>query len=212
MANMDFSKLQCQDPAVLRKVKELPGAGVLYEEPGILEIETANGVPHEQIRAISGEFPQSSITCEYSYEAEWYSQIDVVEYLAGESRFIDVKRHYMYIGDLPPELADIKDSTLRQIEDFFAKVDVVAEEGARKTIVWEPNEIAYTLRLDHNGTKYKIVANKWGFEIVLNAIPFTDDEHEGQGPSDARERMINSTRPNVNRHITGQISTEVEDG
>ena len=180
MANMDFSKLQCQDSAVLRKVKELPGAGVLYEEPGILEIETANGVPHEQIRAISGEFPQSSITCEYSYEAEWYSQIDVVEYLAGESRFVDVKRHYMYIGDLPPELTDIKDSILRQIEDFFAKVDVVAEEGARKTITWEPNEVAYTLRLDHNGTKYKIVANKWGFEIILNAIPFTEAR---QGPS-----------------------------
>jgi hypothetical protein len=31
-----------------------------------------------------------------------------------------------------------------------------------------------------------------------------------QGPSDVSERVMVTARPNVNRHITGQISTEVK--
>lgn len=170
MANYDFMQVKCDNEQVIDYIKSPDVAWGEINEQSKNEItfRWKSGKGHEAIIAASLKYPDSIITVETSFEAEWDTRRYFMTFKNGEYTLNDVKIQYMWqCNNLSNNEND--EAITTALESFFKKIDTVTMGPDSKYCIDEneDKEITVVMQIDE---KYKVKAMKKGFEIELQNI------------------------------------------
>ena len=161
MANVDNTTLTSNDANrfdEITKNLKFEKAYFMSREPGVIIAQTAWGVPHEEIIALSAKYRDMTFNAVFSFESERYETEYHVQYNAVKFEVIDVEPGY-----LVPLKKDIRaqipcyDALLDKATEVFKRVDIVVDDPEKgKYIDWCDSEV--TVLVEHYG--YKMRARK----------------------------------------------------
>jgi hypothetical protein len=164
MANIDQTILTSDNPerldAIMKEAVFNRERGREHQGPGKWLIETAWGVPHEEITKLSKNNPAMTFKAVYSFEHNLYSEIDILEYKDGEYTF-NKEPGYLYSlkgnGNIfdKPFFIPLREKA----ESIFRRIDVVRQNDEGKPFIdWYTEDIT----LDVVFNDYKMTATKRG--------------------------------------------------
>ncbi len=191
MANWDHTELKCSNTeavnacvmAINSESKPFVRDYLDYKE-GDTELfaVTAWGVPDEKIKEVSKQFPNDVITCRYSFEHDWYSDVHIVDYRNGAEKEVNIKPGYM-TGHIFLNSEKDRDAIIEKAIAFCRKLDTTeTNKDGELFINWLAEKVCYTF--EHNGAdgkKYRVEATK----EMRNVIDFK--VYEGHIKYDWRE-------------------------
>ncbi|MDZ7699503.1 MAG: hypothetical protein U5R49_22055 [Deltaproteobacteria bacterium] len=166
MANIDNTVLTSDNPEVFDEITKdfkFQHARDIHREPGRLFAETISGVPHEEIRELSKKNPEMTFIAKYSFEYDFWSEINHVEYKAGVDKLVRIEPNYSFTED-----TDIKnavpcfDELFKKLLSIFSRLDVCVDDPKKgKYIDWCDAEVSAAV--EHEG--YRMSAKKRFIEI-----------------------------------------------
>lgn len=163
MANIDNTTLWSDNPAKFDEVTrnlEFERQRDIYREPGKIYLETAWGVPRDEIKALSAQHPDITFYAQHSFEHSWHDTIYTVEYKAGEKEKV-IKAEPSYIMPIMDEIAKqvpCYEELEKKLIEVFERLDVeVTDDDGNKAINWADAEVTATV--EHDG--YKMQAFKY---------------------------------------------------
>ncbi len=167
MANIDNTTLWADNQEKFDEITAgiaFPRQRHLEREPGKLFLQTAWGVPHEEIRELSAKHPDMALTAIHSFDHSFHDELFTVEYNAGQDRVLKVEPSYMV--DCVPEEVKKRVPCYEVLEEKLFEVckrlDVEREDPEKgKFVSWVQAEV--TITVEHGG--YKMRATKSGHSI-----------------------------------------------
>ena len=172
MANWDSTTLKCSNTEAVKACAAAIrdshcNRGAPWKE-GDTEFyaSTRNGIPNDEIKGVSRQFPDDIITADYCFECDCFSEIHKVEYSNGEEIVVDIKPNYMYN---PISLDNEKDyeAIYEKAAAFCRKLDTKEKkEDGTLSINWFNEEVIYKFEHDgEDGKKYRVEATKRDCQI-----------------------------------------------
>lgn len=170
MANYDNTELKCSNTeAVKACVMAINSERKPYVRDYLdykagdkeLFAVTAWGVPHEKIKEVSKQFPNDVITCRYSFEHDWFSEVQIVEYRNGDEKEVGIEQGYM-TGQIFLDNENDRDAIIKKAIAFCRKLDTTEKDKDGNLFInWFAEKVCYTF--EHNGAdgkKYRVEATK----------------------------------------------------
>jgi len=179
MSNSACTTLKCSNAEVVKKCIEAMNNNetpflkdtIACEDGGtVCHAVTAWDYPCEKIKAVSREFPNDVITCRYSNEGDWYSQIHIVEYRNGNEKIVDIEPGYTS-GHIPLIDEKDRDAIIKKATAYCRKLDTTRTDNDGKMFIdWFKEKVCFTFEHDGaDGKKYRVEATKnlhdLGFKI-----------------------------------------------
>jgi hypothetical protein len=178
MANIEYTFLTSDNPELFDEVTRdltFKMQDSVDRKPGEMFIQTAWGVPHEEIKALSSKHPDMVFLAEYSYESQLYDTNYCVEYKDGSDELVNLKHGY-----LTPANKSIRkkipcyEELLEKVYEVFRRVDPVIDDPENgKMIDWCSHRVEVTVELDG----YKMVVDK-SASIIENIQCFQAKERK----------------------------------
>lgn len=167
MSNWNDTELKCSNPEVVKAcATALAGMdenGTRHWKDGDTDIRvhTRNDIPDDKVKEISKQFPGDVITCRYSFEYDFYSQVFTVEYRNGEGKEVNIEPGYMF-GHIPLNNDNDRDAIYKKTIAFYRRLDTTeTDKDGKFSLNWFDEEVCYKFEHDGaDGKKYRIEATK----------------------------------------------------
>ena len=130
---------------------------------------TLNGVPHDDVKAISKQFPDDIINCQYNFERENFSVTHIMEYRNGEVNIIGIEPYYSWhVEPLNYNHSDVT-GIYEKAVSYCRMLDKVEKDKDGKLFVnWFPGEVIFKFEYDGaEGQKYLIEVNKISNQLYI---------------------------------------------
>jgi hypothetical protein len=161
MSNVDRTVLKSNDAVRFDEITkdiEFQNQISLHRIPGEIFVESAWGVPHEEIKKLSKKHPDMVFKAAFSFEDHMYDTKYHVEYKVGKDEVVDAEPSYTFPVLVHIEMPVLcRESLVKRVEEVFKRVDPVVDDPEDgKRVDWCDAEV--TVDLENDG--YRIRAKK----------------------------------------------------